>query len=40
MGAINDTIVDMVAKVLDQGAADNLEGVTFVVREQVLDVFQ
>ena len=38
--AVYDAVVDVVAKVVGQGAADDVEGAAFVVRDEVLDVLQ
>ena len=38
--AVYDAAVDVVAEVVGQGAADDVEGAAFVVRDEVFDVFQ
>lgn len=38
--AIYDAAMDVVAEVVGQGTADNVEGAAFVVRDEVLDVLQ
>lgn len=40
VGAVDDAIVDVVAEFVAQGAADDVEGAAFIVRDEVFDVFQ